>query len=223
MIPRRVKLRGFMSFRHEAELLFDGSALWALTGANGAGKSAIFDAIAFALYGVRRTSDIELKGTQDTKALINHHETGLEVEFEFSLGEEIFCIKRTLQKKKRGSTFLVSRYGRNNGSAKTRSKWVAVRNTDLEAGFDAWVAEKIGLDRRAFAAAVLLGQGKSDALLCHKPEARHKILSQIIDISDYERLHLKAKEKHDRWRSAAESLRQQIEAFLPSMMINWLI
>jgi hypothetical protein len=32
MIPRRVKLRVFMSFRHEAELLFDGSALWALTG-----------------------------------------------------------------------------------------------------------------------------------------------------------------------------------------------
>src|ERR1041384_4608254 len=107
MIPRRIKLKGFMSFRHEAELLFDGSGLWALTGPNGAGKSAIFDAIIFALYGVHRTSDIDLKGTQDTKALINHHEPGLEVEFEFALGDEIFSVKRTLQKKKRGSTFQV--------------------------------------------------------------------------------------------------------------------
>src|ERR1051325_4099870 len=129
MIPRRVKLRGFMSFRHEAELLLDGSALWALTGPNGAGKSAIFDAIAFALYGVRRTNDIDLKGTQDTKSLINHYEPGLEVEFEFSLGSEIYCVKRTLQKKKRGSTFQVQRYTGSNGSGKAKSKWVAVRDT----------------------------------------------------------------------------------------------
>jgi DNA repair protein SbcC/Rad50 len=212
MIPRRVKLRGFMSFRHEAELLFDGSALWALTGANGAGKSAVFDAIAFALYGVRRTNDIELKGTQDTKSLINHHENGLEVEFEFSLGDEVFCVKRTLQKKKKGSTFQVSRYVGNNGAKKSKSKWVAVRDTHLESGVDAWVTENIGLDQKAFAAAVLLGQGKSDALLCHKPEARHKILSQIIDISDYKNLHDRAKGKHDKWKSDAESLHRQLLA-----------
>jgi exonuclease SbcC len=212
MIPRRIKLRGFMSFRHEAELLFNGSALWALTGSNGAGKSAIFDAIAFALYGVRRTNDIEMKGTQDTKALINHHENGLEVEFEFSLGDEIFFVKRTLQKKKRGSTFQVFRYNRNNNSGKSKSKWVPVRDTQLEAGVDTWVLENIGLDQKAFAAAVLLGQGKSDALLCHKPEARHKILSQIIDISAYKRLHDNAKNKHDKWKSDAESLNRQLAA-----------
>ncbi len=212
MIPRRVKLRGFMSFRHEAELLFDGSALWALTGPNGAGKSAIFDAIAFALYGVRRTNDIDLKGTQDTKSLINHYEPGLEVEFEFSLGSEIYCVKRTLQKKKRGSTFQVQRYTGSNGSGKAKSKWVAVRDTHLEVGVDTWVRENVGLDQKAFAAAVLLGQGKSDALLCHKPEARHKILSQIIDISAYERLHLKSKEKHDKWKSDAEGLQRQLVA-----------
>lgn len=201
-----------MSFRHEAELLFDGSALWALTGSNGAGKSAIFDAIAFALYGVRRTNDIELKGTQDTKSLINHHEPGLEVEFEFSLGDEIFCVKRTLQKKKKGSTFQVSRYVEGNGSRKSKSKWVSVRDTHLEAGVDAWVTEHIGLDQKAFAAAVLLGQGKSDALLCHKPEARHKILRQIIDISAYTNLHDRAKGKYDKWKSDAESLQRQLSA-----------
>ena len=210
MIPRRVKLRGFMSFRHEAELLFDGSALWALTGSNGAGKSAIFDAIAFALYGVRRTYDIEVKGTQDTKSLINHHENELEVEFEFSLGDEIFCVKRTLQKKKKGSTFQVSHYKSGNDSGKSKPKWIPVRDTHLEAGFNAWVTENIGLDQKAFAAAVLLGQGKSDALLCHKPEARHKILSQIIDISAYKNLHDKAKEKHYKWNNSADNLKGQL-------------
>ncbi len=74
MIPRRIKLKGFMSFRDETEISFTGSSLWVLTGANAAGKSAIFDAIAFALYGVRRTNsnDIGLSNTSQQKELINH-------------------------------------------------------------------------------------------------------------------------------------------------------
>jgi DNA repair protein SbcC/Rad50 len=211
MTPRRIKLKGFMSFRKEAELLFDGSSLWVLTGPNGAGKSAIFDAIAFALYGVHRTNDIDLKGLQDTKALINHYEDGLEVEFEFALGDEIFCVKRTLQKARRSSTYQVFRHTKADGSGQAKSNWVLVPGTHLRAGFDSWVTENIGLDHKAFTAAVFLGQGKSDALLCHKPEMRHKILSQIIDISVYERLHGKAKEHYEGSKSDADTYKRQLD------------
>ena len=48
MIPQRVKLSGFLSYKDEQEVRFDGSQLWMLSGTNGSGKSSIFDAVTYA-------------------------------------------------------------------------------------------------------------------------------------------------------------------------------
>jgi DNA repair exonuclease SbcCD ATPase subunit len=215
MIPRRIKLKGFMSFRDEVELLFDGPPLWVLAGENGSGKSAILDAMAFALYGVRRTNDIELEGTRNTKSLINHYEPGLEVEFEFALGAESYVVKRTLPKRGKPS-FQVYAWQEPSGNGKGRARktkagYDPVPGTELKSGFEDWVDKHVGLDVKAFSAAVLLRQGKTDALLCHKPEARHKILSRIIDISAYERLYHRAKDHHERSRSDASAIQRQLD------------
>ena len=45
MIPQRVQLRGFLCYKDEQEISFDGASLWLLAGLNGSGKSSIFDAI----------------------------------------------------------------------------------------------------------------------------------------------------------------------------------
>ena len=49
MIPLRVSLEGFLSYQEKQIIDFDGSTLWMLWGPNGVGKSAVFDAITFAL------------------------------------------------------------------------------------------------------------------------------------------------------------------------------
>src|SRR5205085_4595872 len=156
MVPRRMKLRGFMSFREEAELLLDGPALWVLTGENGSGKSAIFDAIAFALYGVHRTNGIELEGTKNLKALINHQAPDLEVEFEFSLGSETYMVKRTLSKRGRSSfqAYKWQQSGLNGTRAarKIKTGFEPEPGTHLKGGFDKWRDERIGLDAKAFSA-----------------------------------------------------------------------
>ena len=51
MIPQRIKLSGFLSYKDEQEIRFHESPLWMLSGANGSGKSSIFDAVTFALFG----------------------------------------------------------------------------------------------------------------------------------------------------------------------------
>src|SRR3954469_7393989 len=98
MIPRRVKLSGFLSYKDEQEIAFDGSALWMLSGLNGSGKSTIFDAVTYALFGHHRG------GAVNAGELINKDSKSLGVEFEFLVDGQPFKIPRTLRKDARGGT-----------------------------------------------------------------------------------------------------------------------
>src|SRR5438067_21632 len=93
MIPLRVYLQGFMSYREPVELNFRQAPLWMLSGPNGSGKSAIFDAITYALYGVHRG------GSYGAKHLINQQVDRLVVEFDFAVGPHEYRVKRTLARR----------------------------------------------------------------------------------------------------------------------------
>ena len=201
MIPLRVAVSGFMSYRDPAELVFEGAPLWVLSGPNGAGKSAIFDAITYALYGVHRG------GAQNAKALVNHDAKGLSVEFDFAIGEDRYRVKRTLGKKG-APTVQAFRLSDGDGPE-------PVAETETKAGFDEWVLETIGLDARTFTASVLLQQGRSEALLDADPKVRHEMLGQIIDLSAYERLWERAEARHKEFKSLADSFRVQLEGAEP--------
>src|SRR5262245_13339358 len=92
MIPQRVLLRGFLCYTEEQEVCFDGSSLWLLAGLNGSGKSAVFDAITYALFGSHRA------GTLHAQELINKDSDDLMVEFHFTLGGNLYRIRRTLRR-----------------------------------------------------------------------------------------------------------------------------
>src|SRR5258708_23256135 len=91
MIPLRVSLEGFLSYKDKQIIDFEGSSLWMLCGPNGVGKSAVFDAITFALYGYHRA------GGGNPKALINHYanDNRFIVEFDFFVDGIAFRIRRT--------------------------------------------------------------------------------------------------------------------------------
>src|SRR5689334_21106863 len=98
MIPVRVMVRGFLSYKDRAEITFDGAKLWMLWGRNGAGKSAIFDAITFALFGSGRFDD------RAVREYIHHSANEMEVEFDFDLDDKRFRVKRT-GSKRQASTY----------------------------------------------------------------------------------------------------------------------
>src|SRR4029077_2865243 len=97
MIPRRVCLRGFLCYREEQEIDFAGSTLWMLAGLNGSGKSSIFDAVTYALFGHHRG------GSQHAVELINKDSDGLAVQFDFRLDNQVYRVRRTLRRTARGS------------------------------------------------------------------------------------------------------------------------
>ena len=96
MIPRKVVLENFLSFGTPAAAIefTDGEPLWVLCGPNGVGKSAVFDAITYALFGCHRGG----KG-QGMDDLVRHGTNGFRVEFEFGVGDRAFRITRSRGKK----------------------------------------------------------------------------------------------------------------------------
>ncbi|MGL6342068.1 MAG: AAA family ATPase, partial [Waterburya sp.] len=177
MIPVRVYVENFMSYRQGQELLFDSAPLWVLAGENGAGKSTIFDAITFALYNFHRA------GKQNHKDLINHQEDSLAVEFDFLINNLQYRIRRTVSRRSAATRQI---------SEIIDNKIKPISNTDNEQGFKEWVEYHIGLNDNAFTSCVLLTQGNSDKLLTATPSERFTILKQVIDLSAYERLYEQA-------------------------------
>ena len=109
MIPRSIKLKGFLCYRDEQQIDFDGSnTLWMLGGLNGSGKSAIFDAVTFVLFGCHRG------GGTGHDGLINKEADGLLVEFDFLLDGELIRARRTLRRKTGGgsgrATYQIARF-----------------------------------------------------------------------------------------------------------------
>jgi DNA repair exonuclease SbcCD ATPase subunit len=204
MIPIRVRVQGFLSYRDEAVLEFDGAALWMLTGPNGAGKSAVFDAVTFALYGAHRG------GKQNADKLINQHCDKLVAEFDFRLDEDVYRAKRTESRRGQPTRQIIHLSGPN-APQRRRSGEAVVPETDSKAGFDAWVKEHIGLSYEAFKASMLLRQGDSDALLKMDSRERHDVLTQLVDLSDYVNLYERAKAKHNEHSAKEKLLANQLE------------
>src|SRR3989304_280376 len=93
MIPIKLALRNFMCYRDNVPpLRFTGVRVACLAGDNGHGKSAILDAITWALWGrARAKSDDEL---------IHLGRTEMEGELEFRLGDQQYRVVRKRSKPK---------------------------------------------------------------------------------------------------------------------------
>lgn len=202
MIPRSITLRGFLCYKDEQVINLDGCDLWVFAGRNGSGKSAIFDAMTFALFKAHRG------GKQDAASLIHTEAAELSVGFEFDLGTERYRIKRTVNRKGTADRGIYRAVPQDDGS----ERWPAVPETQTEKGLERWVREHIGLTFETFTASVLLMQGRAESLLGSKPAERFEIVSGIVDLESYRRLHKLADTKRQQAKGQAESLRHQLQS-----------
>jgi len=200
MIPLQVTLEGFLSYEKMQVINFVGASIWALSGPNSVGKSAVFDAMTFALYHRARCGP---------KDLIHHRADRLTVTFDFLVDDTIYRIKRIHPRKGRSmrEAFIVdSADGSNLDSAPTKR----IANTDSEEELHEWVKRTIGLDYAAFTTSCLLLQGKSEQLLDADPRIRYAILAELMDLSRYEELYAAAEEKHKAFKNTAETFETQL-------------
>jgi exonuclease SbcC len=204
MIPQRVKMSGFLSYKDEQEIRFDGSPLWMLSGTNGSGKSSVFDAVTYALFGHHRG------GSQSAAELINKETNTLAVEFDFTSDKQLYRIKRTVRRQKNDKIASTQQVLKHSQSEIGGETWEAVSGTDYKAKFDTWVKDKIGLDYETFTSSVLLLQGKSEKLLDSTPAGRAGVLARIVDLERYQKLHGKADDKRRTLKSELEGIGNQL-------------
>jgi len=183
MIPVRLKLRNFMCYRDNVPALdFTGIHLACLTGDNGNGKSAIIDAMTWALWGkARAASDDDL---------IYSAQPEMEVEFDFNVGGQVYrIIRKRTRPKKRGSagqSALEFQIGANDSFRPVTGNTIAQTQEKI--------IEVLHMDYDTFINSAYLRQGHADEFTRQAPARRKEVLGSILGLDIYDGLEDKAKE-----------------------------
>lgn len=164
-----------------------------ITGPTGGGKTTLFDAMQFALYG--ETTGGERHG-RDMRSHFAAPETLTEIDFAFALGERSFRVRRSPDQerpKARGQGTTSHKH------AATLWETTGLDPDDPEAGegrvlaervseVNARVAELLGLSADEFRRIVVLPQGRFRAFLAAGSGEREEILRKLFDTAFYKRV-----------------------------------
>ncbi len=182
MIPRHLKLKGFLSYLEPIDLDFTGFDLACISGPNGAGKSSLLDAITWALFGQARKLDNSLINTaaKDKTA---------EVVFEFAYEGNIYSIQRskTRDKPARLEFFILLEEGSAPAapSEKNQKTWKPLSGNSLRET-EKRIRDTLRLDYETFINASFFLQGKADQFAQQRPGDRKRILSSILGLDAWE-------------------------------------
>jgi exonuclease SbcC len=185
MIPIRLALRNFMPYRDNVPpLYFDGIHTACICGDNGNGKSAIIDAMTWAVWGqARAKSDDELihSGQAETYRVIRKHSrpkrrgaSGKSIlEFQVATGDGFRAIT-------------------GDSITRTQQKIISVLHMDYD----------------TFINSAYLRQGRADEFTRQSPSKRKEVLGNILGLSLYDELEEQARES----AKMQESQKTQLEA-----------
>ena len=199
MVPVRLELENFLSYGTDAPVLdFEAFDVACLSGGNGEGKSALLDAMTWAIWGEARKSSGKRKPDDELIRIGTRH---MEVTFTFDLEETRYRVTRSFSKSATGKT-TTSDLEFQVYAPEDESYRPLTGSTQRET--QARIDDAVGLDYDTFINSAFLLQGRSDEFTQKSPSQRKEILVRILNLSRYERLEDRAR---DRWRAAKQ--RQQ--------------
>ena len=199
MVPVRLELKNFLSYGTEAPALeFDHFDVACLSGGNGEGKSALLDAMTWAVWGEARKSSGRRKPDEELIRIGTRH---MQVAFTFDLDGTRYRVVRSFSRSETGKTTssdLEFQLKDAAGDEYRPLTGATQRETQSR------IEDTIGLDYDTFINSAFLLQGRSDEFTQKRPSQRKEILTRILNLSKYEALEDEAR---DHWRDAKK--RQQ--------------
>ena len=172
MIPMHLKMEGFLTFKNPTYINFEDftdTGIFLVSGPTGSGKTSIFDAISYALYG-KATG-----GGREAKELRSHliaDDDEFSVEFKFRSGSNEYLINRWQMGQRAGKVRLVVNGDDENPITKVRE-------------INDKIFEVLGLDADQFCKIVMLPQGEFRNFLASSSKDKSEILRKLFNTDHY--------------------------------------
>lgn len=196
MIPLKLQLRNFMCYRQVEALDFSGIHLACLAGDNGHGKSALLDAMTWALWGKTRL------GARRDDELIHLGQTEMEVELTFALDSNRYRVIRKRDSRGGGQSMLELQIW--DGQSFRPLTAPTIRETEAR------ISELLRMDYETFINSAFLLQGRADEFTIKPPAERKRILADILGLSIYDEYEERAKERAKAREQEAAEIAAQI-------------
>lgn len=198
MIPVKLSLTNFMCYRH-AELNLAGVHVACLSGNNGVGKSALLDAMTWAVWGKARA--------QRDDELIRTGEGEMAVEFSFELDGDPYRVVRRRKGGRRGISLL-------DFQVHSNGQWRSIAENTIRQTQDK-IERLLRLDYETFVNSAFLRQGRADEFTIKTPAERKRLLGEILGLGIWTVYEERAKTRLRAVQEEARALRlrlQEIEA-----------
>jgi len=181
MIPVKLHVHNFLCYRQVPPLEFEGIHLACLAGDNGSGKSALLDAMTWALWGKARA--------RRDDELLHHGQTEMEVEFEFLLGENRYRVIRKRSSRRGGRSSLELQ-----GWDDAQSRFRSLTEPTMRAT-QARIDSLLRMDYETFINSAFLLQGRADEFTIKAPGERKRVLGEILGLDLFDSLEAQARVK----------------------------
>jgi exonuclease SbcC len=192
MIPVSLSISGFLSYADRVEIDFSEISLACISGANGAGKSSLLDAITWVLFGKARQRD---------ESLINSHSNQAEVVLIFDYENARYRVQRIKQKEK--SAILEFAMKMDDGS------WKTLSDTSVKKTEDA-IINTLRMDFETFTNASFFLQGKADEFAQQNPANRKRILGSILNLDQWEIYRERVNTRRNNLKSEQDRIDQDV-------------
>lgn len=216
MRPLKITMSAFGPYAGEVTLdmqKLGKSGIYLITGDTGAGKTTVFDAISYVLYG-EASGNYRENTTLRSKYASADTPTFVELEFEYN--NEIYKINRNPEyprPNKRGEGF--TKQGANaelvmpDGSVITKIKEVSAK-----------VEEIIGINKNQFSQIAMIAQGDFRKLLNCETNERSKIFRKIFKTEPYHNIEIKLSSLFNELKRNREKEKSGIEQYINQLKCN---
>ena len=210
MRPLRLTMSAFGPYAGKTELSLEqlGSrGLYLITGDTGAGKTTIFDAISFALFG---EASGDSRAADMLRSQYADAETPTQVELVFAYAGKTYTVRRSPEYErpaKRGDKLVTQKAEAEltlpDGRVITRLKDV-----------DAQVQAILGVTRKQFSQIAMIAQGEFRRLLQANTKERMEIFRSIFKTEGYAALQQRLKTEASKARDDCAALRQSVQQYV---------
>lgn len=210
MRPITLTMSAFGPYAEETVIRFDEfgkSGLYLITGDTGAGKTMLFDAIAFALF---EKSSGEARDYKMFRSKYADDKAKTYVELVFENKGKTYKIHRDIKISKKGEASTAAEFYAEDGTQLSSSR------TDIKKRIN----EILGIDFDQFSRIAMIAQGEFQKLLRADTTERQKIFQKIFRTQNYEKLQNLIAELNSDRKAAYEKDKQELSTYMGQLRFD---